>query len=657
MNKNIIDINKTKYRYFLDNANKFLNKTAITYAIPIEKGPTDEDSVDLNRIYKDVKISKRKLIEQINMTADALWMMGIREGDIVTICSSNTPETIYMDYALNKIGAVPNYIYPNLTADEMKYFFEESKSEFVFMLGEPKIKKAVLEGANNTGVKTIIEASAIESFPELFKMIASKKNKTNDIDDDRILKWKDFIRLGKEYKGVSRECKYDENKMSCLMHTSGTTSTPKAVMQSNKNPNAIVRNYELSGQKFEPGKRYLQVLPIFVSFGNSTFQAMFCNNVEIVMIPEMNPKNFPGLVDKYEPNYLTVTPSHWAALPKSKKISNKNLSFFELIGTGGDGFANIEDRLGSFLRHHGCNIPITDGYGSTEVSAIALSNLVSAYKKGSLGKPMGNVKVGIFDPETGEELGTNEVGEIAISGDTVTLGYYNDPETTKKVYRKHDDGNVWVHMGDLGRIDEEGFGHYEGRIKNVIARKSFKFSPLLEEQEIEKHPNVDKCCIVAMPSKEEGQVPSAHITLIDYSKSEETLNELIKMSSSIQELHRPASYKIRQEIPRTKNNKFNLNALRIEDIASMFPGVLSANISAVNDSKYDYKLTIEFNPELNNEIVDSNLNVENELVNYVTKMMNSEKIARCNIMYDINIVNKKFVDSGVHREKTYVKAL
>ena len=109
--------------------------------------------------------------------------------------------------------------------------------------------------------------------------------------------------------------------MSCLMHTSGTTSTPKAVMHSNKNPNAIVRNYELSGQKFEPGKRYLQVLPIFISFGNSTFQAMFCNNVEIVMIPEMNPKNFPGLVDKYEPNYLTVTPSHWAALPKSKNTS------------------------------------------------------------------------------------------------------------------------------------------------------------------------------------------------------------------------------------------------------------------------------------------------------------------------------------------------
>lgn len=657
MKDNKLDINKTKYRYFMDNANEFLDKTAITYTIPVEKGETPEDSVDLNRVYKDIKISKRELIDNIDLVADALWMMGIREGDIVTICSSNTPETIYMDYALNKIGAVPNYIYPNLTADEMKYFFNEVKGEYVFMLGEPEIKKSVLEAANNSTVKTIIEASAIESFPGIFKFIANSKNKSKEVTDSKILKWNDFIKLGKHNKGVAKECKYDENKMSCLMHTSGTTSTPKAVMQSNKNPNAIVRNYELSGQKFEPGKCYLQVLPIFVSFGNSTFQAMFCNNVEIVMIPEMNPKNFPGLVDKYEPNYLTVTPSHWAALPKSKKMSNRNLSFFELIGTGGDGFANIEDRINSYLKQHGCNIPITDGYGSTEVSAIALSNLVSSYKKGSLGKPIGNVKVGIFDPETGEKLDTDEVGEIAISGDTVTLGYYKDSETTNKVYRKHDDGNIWVHMGDLGRIDSDGFGHYEGRIKNIIARRSFKFSPLLEEKEIEKHPNVDKCCIVAMPSKEEGQVPSAHITLFDYSKKDETLNEIIKSSSNIQELHRPISYKIRKEIPKTKNNKFNLNALRIEDIASMIPGVMNVEISVINDADYDYKLKIEVNPSLNEKLDGDINNIEQEIKNNVKDVMISEKIARCNILYDIALVDKKYVDSSIHREKSYVKSL
>lgn len=650
------NIEKTKYRYFMDNANKFLDKTAITYTIPIEKGEVDKDSVDLNRVYKDVKISKRKLINNINKVADSLWMLGVREGDIVTICSSNTPETIYMDYALNKIGAVPNYIYPNLTSEEMRYFFDEVKSKYVFMLGEPEIKKAVLKAAKDSSVTTIIEASVIESFDNIFKLIANSKNKNEKIEDSKIISWKDFINLSKGHENISIESKYDENKMSCLMHTSGTTSTPKAVMQSNKNPNAIVRNYELSGQNFEPLKRYLQVLPIFVSFGNSTFQAMFCNNVEIIMIPEMNPKNFPGLIDKYEPSYLTVTPSHWAALLKSKKLSNKNLSFFELIGTGGDGFANIEDRLNSFLRTHGCNVSVMDGYGSTEVSAIALSNLNRDHKKGSLGKPMGDVKVGVFDPETGEELKVGEVGEMAITGSTVTLGYYNDLETTKNVFRKHNDGNIWVHMGDLGRKDEDGFYHYEGRIKNIIARKSFKFSPQNEEKLIERHPNVEKCCIVAMPSKEEGQVPSAHITLIDYSKKEETLDEIIKMSSEIQELHRPASYKIREEIPRTKNNKFNLNALKIEDIASMFPGVLNAIIIPIYDSSYDYELAVEINPDLNYKL-DGNSDIRKEMEKYVTDIMNSEKISRCNILYNVSVVDKKFTDSYVYREKTHVKAL
>lgn len=650
------NIEKTKYRYFMDNANKFLDKTAITYTIPIEKGEVDKDSVDLNRVYKDVKISKRKLINNINKVADSLWMLGVREGDIVTICSSNTPETIYMDYALNKIGAVPNYIYPNLTSEEMRYFFDEVKSEYIFMLGEPEIKKVVLKAAKDSSVTTIIEASVIESFDNIFKLIANSKNKNEKIEDSKIISWKDFINLSKGHENISIESKYDENKMSCLMHTSGTTSTPKAVMQSNKNPNAIVRNYELSGQKFEPLKRYLQVLPIFVSFGNSTFQAMFCNNVEIIMIPEMNPKNFPGLVDKYKPSYLTVTPSHWAALLKSKKISNKNLSFFELIGTGGDGFANIEDRLNSFLRAHGCNVSVMDGYGSTEVSAIALSNLNRDHKKGSLGKPMGDVKVGVFDPETGEELKVGEVGEMAITGSTVTLGYYNDLETTKNVFKKHNDGNIWVHMGDLGRKDEDGFYHYEGRIKNIIARKSFKFSPQNEEKLIERHPNVEKCCIVAMPSKEEGQVPSAHITLTDYTKKDETLDEIIKISSEIQELHRPASYKIREEMPRTKNNKFNLNALKIEDIASMFPGVLNATITPVYNSSYDYELRLEVNPIMNNEL-DATSNIKEEIEKYVVNVMNSEKISRCNILYDVTIVDKKFVDSSVKREKTFVKAL
>lgn len=649
---NKMNINKSQYRYFIDNS-KFNDKTTFTYVIPIEKGPTEEGSVDLNREYKHVKISRRQFLKMIDEIADALWMQGIRKGDIVTICSSNTPETIAMDYALNKIGAIANYVYPNITSDEMTQFLNEVNAKYIYILGEPDIINMVLQATKNLDVEKIISSTVIQSFPKLFQFIASKKNNSKINLDNKIINWEKFIEKGKKNKGCAKEAEYSQNSINCLLHTSGTTSTPKAVMQSNENINAIVRNYEISPENHLPGKKYLQILPIFVSYGKSIFHSMLCSNVEIIMIPEMNPNNFPGLIHKYHPNYISATPSHWGALIKSKIITDKDLSYFELLGTGGDGFASLEDRLISFMRQHKCEVQITDGYGSTEVTAIALANLIGQNKKGTLGKPVGKLEYGIFDVDTGKELAVNEVGEIAISGDTVSLGYYNDEKQTNEVFKKHEDGKVWVHMGDLGKKDEDGFCHYEGRIKNIIARKSFKFSPSAEEQKIESHPNVDKCCIVAMPSKEEGQVPSAHITLHDYSKAYTTLQEIVStINSDVQEFHRPVSYKIRKEIPKTKNNKNNLIALKIEDIASMVYGVNKANIKVLNDQHYDYELDVELNESI---LLDQYNNLEKYFKEEVNKMLIENKLSSYNIKYNLSYTKTEYKDDLLIRNKTKVK--
>lgn len=652
MDENKMNINKTKYRYFMDNS-KFKDKTTFTYVIPIEKGPTPAGSVDLNREYKHVKISRKEFLKMIDKVADALWMEGIRKDDYVVICSSNTPETLAMDYALNKIGAIADYVYPNVTSDEMKHFLNEVDAKYIYMLDEPDIKEMVLSAIEGSNVKRIISSSVIESFPSIFKYVANKKNNKKSITDDRIVSWNEFIKNGEKNRGCSVETQFKNNSINCLLHTSGTTSVPKAVIQTNQNINAIVRNYEISPENHLPGKKYLQILPIFVSYGSAIFHSMLCSNVEIVMIPEMNPNNFPGLIHKYHPNYISATPSHWGALIKSKVITDKDLSYFELLGTGGDGFASLEDRLISFFRQHKCETQITDGYGSTEVTAIALANLVGQYKKGTLGKPVGKLEYGIFDVDTGKELDVNEVGEIAISGDTVSLGYYNDPEQTNKVFKVHDDGKIWVHMGDLGKKDEDGFCHYEGRIKNIIARKSFKFSPVNEEKLIEKHPNVDKCCIIAMPDYEDGQVPSAHITLHDYSLANKTLQEVIDLvNKNVQEFHKPVSYRIRHNIPQTKNNKNNLIALRIEDIASMIFGVNKAEIIVLNDKNYDYELKIELN-----ELVLENdcYGCEDEFKSEMRKKLIENKLSNYNIKYDIKCVKNDYKDSLLSRNKTKVK--
>lgn len=656
MKESLMNINKTKYRYLLDNSEKYLDKTAITYTIPIEKGETPEDSVDLNRVYKDIDISKRKLIEEINKTADALTALGIKKGDIVLICSSNTPETIYMDYALNKIGAIPDYIYPNVTSNEMKYFINEANVKYVFMLDEPEIRKTVLNACENSSVEKIISASVIESFPIGFKTLAGLKLRNNKKQEcDIEIKWSKFMDTAKRNKGIAKEVPYEENAILNLMHTSGTTSTPKAVMQSNKNVNSVVKNFYLSGMRYIPGHCYLQVIPIFVSYGSSSFQAMFCNNIRVVMLPEMNPKNFPGLIHKYKPNYLTATPSHWGAMLKSKVIEDEDLSGFMSVGTGGDGFANVEDRILSFLRQHKCEEVVSDGYGSTEVSAIASSNININYKKGTLGKPLGEVEVKVYDAENDKILGPNEIGEFIITGPTVTLGYYNDPEKTAEVYKKHSDGKTWVHMGDLGRIDEDGFLHYEGRIKNIIARKSFKFSPDSEEKLIESLPNVKECRIVGIPSTEEGQVPSCHITLHDYSNIERDLEIIYDFcTKNFQELHMPCQFKIRKDLPLTKNNKINLNALRLEDIATLVPGVMSCEIRPVNNAQYDYELDINVNYD-----IASSFDVKNDedVVKNINQLIRSEKLSNCSIKFNINSVSTKYVDSAIKKVKSKLKAL
>lgn len=655
--EDIFNTERTKYNYFMTDRNKFLDKTALTYAIPIEKGPTPEDSVDLNRVYKDVKISRRELIEKTDKTADALVAMGIKKGDIVTICSSNTPETIYMDYALNKIGAVPHYIYPNATVESINHFLNITESKYMFYLDQPEIEKNVLEGIKGTKVKKLISTSVLEPFPEVFKFIAQKgKKKQNKTvsDDINIINWKELMKIGSKNKGLAKEVPYDENTICSLVNTSGTSSTPKMVMESNKNINSIVKNYYISKQEFTAGDSYLQVLPVFVEFGRITTHTALCHEVEVIIIPEMNPKNFPGLMKKYRPNYTTVTPAHWDALTKSNMFDGEDMSYLKLAGSGGDGFSSVEDRINSFLNQHRSLLKVIDGYGSTEVTACALTNLNHARKKGSLGKPLGETEFEVFAPDTEEVLPVGEVGEVAITGPTVTMGYYKDEEETNKVFKKHTDGKVWVHMGDLGMKDIDGFGFYMGRLKNIIARSGFKFSPVEIERVIESHPNVLKCSVVAMYDKKEGQVPSAHIVLNNYDNVEETLSEIMKLvNENIEEFHRPTSYKVRQDIPLTKNNKTNIVALRIEDIASTIPGVLYTKIIPIKDANYDYDLNIEYNPELN---VENTLSKE-DIINYIEDIMKNEKLLGNSIRYNIDFVDKKFVDSNVKRIKHSVKVL
>ena len=307
------------------------------------------------------------------------------------------------------------------------------------------------------------------------------------------------------------------------------------------------------------------------------------------------------------------------------------MSNIKICGFGGDGFDDIENKMNEYIKKNGGSSHAVQGYGSSE-AMVATRCLL--YKPGSLGKPTGKVKIAIFEPDTEIRITEpNVVGEIAVSGDNVTLGYYNDPKRTADVYRQHADGRIWVHMGDLGCVDEDGFLFYHGRIKNIIKRKSFAFSPQEIIDAIMKHENVKSCMVIPRYSKEEGETPSAHIVLNDYSDTDKTLEEIKALvDENVQEFHRPTHYKIRQAIPLTKNNKNNITALKIEDTSTMFDGILSADIEAHNTSEYEFLLKVKIKSDKSeDEIIEA-------LEKHINKIASIIKFNVGKIKYEIEKV-------------------
>ena len=593
MDQKKLDINKTKYRYFMDNVKP--EGTAIIYTIPVPRGeekPTDEF---FDRDYPDVKISYKKLLRMIDKTAKALIAYGVRAGDVVTICHTNTPEIFYMDYALSKIGAIPNYIYPNITAEEMKYFINELDSKYVFVLDEPNIKKNMKKALEDSDIK-VISSRVIESFSLLSKIIAAKKTSVDVIDIPNEIKWSDFIKIGKAIKNI-KENLYTPDDTCSYVHSSGTSSIPKAIEISNENDNAVVRNHFFNDNiAYVFNAKALQVIPQFVEYGKTTNHIYFCGNFCTIIIPEMEPKNYYDLIKKYKPQYTYTTPSHIRELIKRPV----DMSSFVYGAIGGDGFDDLEENFIDYVKENNGKTVILQGYGATEASAVVAYNIPGAYKFGSLGKLAANVEGIIIEPNTFNTITEPDfVGELCITGDTVTKGYAGkSKEETDKVFIEHPDGKIYVHMGDFISIDKDGFLFYHGRIKNVITRKSFTFSPQEIVNAIMKHNSVKSCIVVPRYSKEEGETPSAHITLNDYSNTEKTLEEIKQLvADNVQEFHRPTHYKIRREIPLTKNNKNNIIALKIEDTASMFDGVISADIEAHNTSEYEFLLKISISSD------------------------------------------------------------
>ena len=561
-------INTPWYSYY-DGVREHLDYPDISLYELLEKQASKHlDYISYN--YYGTKKTYGEFLKQIDDCAKAFKQLGIKRNDVVSICMPNTPEAIISFYAINKIGAVANMIHPLSAETEIKYFVNISKSKYIVAIDIAfnKINHILPE----TKLKNVILVSAGDSMPlymkVLFKLTKGKKIKLEA--SDSIIRWKEFINLGKNY---TKEIKYNFNgsEVAAILYSGGTTGYPKGIELTNLNFNALAMQSVEACVCLKERDKVLAIMPVFHGFGLGVciHTVQYVGGTSI-LLPQFSAKTFDKLLKKYKPNVIAGVPTLYEAMLKNKNLDGYNLSFVKCVISGGDSLSiSLKKKIDAFLREHGTDIQVREGYGLTECVTGSCLTPMKYYREGSIGIPYPDTYYKIVKPETTDELPYGEEGEIVISGPTVMNGYLNEEKETKSTLKKHADGLIWMHTGDLGYMDEDGFVYFKQRIKRLIMSSGYCVYPQYIENVIDSHPDVLMSCVIGIDHPYKMQVAKAFIVLKDNVEDTDKVLKSIKKhcEKNLAKYSLPYEYEFRSELPKTLVGKVAYTELMKEEQA------------------------------------------------------------------------------------------
>ena len=519
--------------------------------------------------YFENRITYDEFLKNIDVCARALREYGIKKGDIVTICMPNMPEAIYIFYACNKIGAVSDIIHPLSSGEQIKYYLNESKSSFLFLVdfNYEKISDII----DKTIVHRVILVSPSISMPKLlsigYRLTRGAKVLRPDFSDTKYLNWRDFYQVGL-HSNNSFQAKVKKDDLALILHSGGTTGTPKGIMISNYNFNAIAQQGAVNVIDVRPRDKIVTILPIFHGFGlGICVHTPLCLRVEVILMPEYDANRFYKIWKKDKPHVILGVPTLWEGMMSNKKFDSVDMSQLKYIVSGGD-YLRVKDevRINNFLHSHGAKVDICKGYGMTESVAATCYTFPGVNEPGSIGIPMVGNTYKIINPETHEECPLGEEGEICVNGPTLMMGYFNNPRETKNIIKRHSDGKKWLHTGDIGYISLNGIVYYTQRLKRMIVVSGFNVYPANIEEVINKHPGVAKVCVIGIPHPYKMHVPKVIMVVkkgYDKEKVVKELKELCKEELSVYEM--PKEFEFRECLPKTLYGKVDYKTLENEE--------------------------------------------------------------------------------------------
>lgn len=509
----------------------------------------------------------RAFYEMIRDTAKSLKSQGVKEGDTIAICMPNTPEAILMFYAANMVGALVSLIHPLSAEKEIQNYINGSGATFLLSLD--LVYDKVHNIVDNTCIKKIVIASAGDSLKTIKKFLYKFKNRGTvpkiELTDD-IMTWNEFINYGYDYQGEIA-CLKGANDPAVILYSGGTSGDPKGILLTNMNFNALALSCHKMIEQSGEGESILAILPIFHGFGLGVciHTTLGCG-MRVVLVPNFNPKDFGKLLHKHKISIVCGVPSLFESLTKTSMGKN-DLSKLKSAISGGDFMSkDLKNKVDTYFREHGSNAEIRVGYGLTEASAAICVTPTGEYRESSIGVPFPDTYIKVVRVGTHDEVPYGEDGEICISGPTVMMGYLNNLEETIQILQIHEDGRTWLHTGDVGSMDKDGFVYFKQRVKRIIISNGYNLYPSYIETIINSHPDVFTSTVIGIPHPKKVQVAKAYIVLKDGVKPSKDVEKSIRLhcEKNLARYSLPAVYEFRESLPKTLVGKVAYRELEKE---------------------------------------------------------------------------------------------
>lgn len=511
--------------------------------------------------YYGQTITYGAMFNEIEAVATGLASVGVKKDDIVSFLAITTPEVVFSIYAVNYLGAVCNMIDPRMSDETILNIISNTNSRYLILLDIFSDKDFVSSVADYCDI--IILPAAKLSSP-------SSEMRQTHISFRHIV-WEELLsHISSGYKAP--KASFSANRSALIEYTGGTTGEPKGVVLSNENVNAAAFQYSRTRINNERGQSWQTVSAPFIAYALIFSMHIPLSLGMVCKIVIYDPKMIAIQTIQNEYNHIAANPLMWENVIHLPEAQSQDFSHLIAPITGADYMSpKLETEINAFLKAHGCKWGICQGYGLTETAAgICINQGDDCTRLGSVGVPFIDTTISIFDFDTHDELRYDETGEVCIAGPSVMLGYFDNKVATDDMIKKHKDGTYWLHTGDLGHMDIDGFLYIDGRIKRMfVCYNGAKVFPPIIEKVVMRSELVASCVVVGKqdPCHAVGQVPVAFVILQpDCTDDVDSIIGELEMlcKSKLPEYECPVEWNFINSFPRTAVGKVDYRALELE---------------------------------------------------------------------------------------------